>query len=136
MNASRIADSAVAAQVSAPEVLGRGYRTYERFSVILPGGKPQQRDVLRGGRVVAVLPVDLKRQEVVLICQFRLAAHLGNGLGEMVEVPAGRLEEGESYAEAAVRECEEEIGVPARSAVEAFSYFPTPGLTDERIVVY
>jgi ADP-ribose pyrophosphatase len=131
-----VADGAVAAEVSPPQVLARGYRAYERFHVRLPGATvAQERDVLRGGRVVAVVPVDLARAEIVLIRQFRLAAHLGNGLGEMVEVPAGRLEPDESYAGAAARECAEETGVTPRHVVEVFSYFPTPGLTDERIVV-
>src|ERR1700760_1664873 len=93
-----VADSAVEADVSAPKLLAHGYRDYQRFIVRLPGApQAQQRDVLRGGRVVAMLPVDLKRDEIVLIRQFRLAAHLGNGLGEMVEVPAGRVDPDESY---------------------------------------
>lgn len=131
-----VADSAVAVELSPPEILARGYRVYERYHVKLAGAaKAQERDLLRGGRVVAVLPVDLARGEVVLIRQFRLAAHLGNGLGEMVEVPAGRLEPDENYTGAAARECAEETGVTPSRVIEAFSYFPTPGLTDERIVV-
>jgi len=131
------ADRAVEAEVSTPQLLVHGYRDYERFTVKVAGAPhAQQRDVLRGAGVVAILPVDLARNEVVLIRQFRLAAHLGNGLGEMIEIPAGRLGPAESYAAAAARECEEEIGVKPGRLIEVLDYFPTPGLTDERIVVY
>ena len=37
----------------------------------------QERDVLIGGKVVAVMPIDIARQEIVLIRQFRLPAHHG-----------------------------------------------------------
>jgi ADP-ribose pyrophosphatase len=130
-------DRAVAVEVSPPQLLARGYRDYERFTVTVAGGDhAHQRDVLRGAGVVAILPVDLQRNEVVLIRQFRLSAHLGNGLGEMIEIPAGRLDGEESYAAAAARECEEEIGVKPARLTEVLNYFPTPGLTDERIVVF
>ena len=54
------------------------------------------RDVVRIGRVVVILPIDLDRDEVVLIRQFRLGAHLALGQGDLVEVPAGRVERGEN----------------------------------------
>jgi ADP-ribose pyrophosphatase len=72
----------------------------------------------------------------VLIRQFRLAAHLADGKGEMVEIVAGRVEAGEELADTARRECREEIGVEPRALIELFSYLPTPGLTDETITVF
>lgn len=132
-----IADQPAEVAVSPPELLARGYRPYERFSVKLAGSPTaQQRDILRAGLVIAVIPVDLERGEVVLIRQFRLAAHLGNGKGELIEMVAGRLKPDENPADAARRECAEEIGVTPSRVVELFSYFPTPGLTDEQIVVF
>ena len=112
--------------VSAPRQLAAGYRPYERYQVTLTGddGAPltQTRDLIRGGLVVAVLPVDLGRDEVVLIRQFRLAAHLANGLGGLLEIVAGRVEDGEAAAAAAHRECVEEIGVAPAQLVELFRY--------------
>ena len=63
------------------------------------------RDVVRVGRVVVIVPVDLERDEVVLIRQFRLGAHLAIGQGDLVELPAGRVEHGEELVDAARREC-------------------------------
>jgi len=125
--------------VSAPELLAKGYRTYLRYTLSLPRGGErvkQQRDVLRAGKVVAVLPVDLAREEVVLIRQFRLPAHLANGQGDLIEVVAGGIEAGEQPIDAARRECTEEIGVVPNRLVELFRYFTTPGITDEEVVVF
>jgi len=125
--------------VWAPELLAEGYRTYLRYTLSLHRGDAyvkQQRDVLRAGKVVAVLPVDVARQEVVLIRQFRLPAHLGNGRGDLIEVVAGGIEAGEHPIDAARRECMEEIGVTPHKLVELFRYFTTPGITDEEVVVF
>jgi ADP-ribose pyrophosphatase len=89
-----------------------------------------------GGKVIAVLPVDLARDEIVLIRQFRLPAYLGNGKGDMVEIVAGRVEPDEALAIAARRECEEEIGVAPSRLVELFTVFSSPGFTDEVITFF
>lgn len=126
--------------LSAPELLAKGYRDYLRYRVTLKAeGKAalvQTRDILLGGKVVAVLPVDLARQEVVLIRQFRLPAHLATGKGEMIEIVAGRVDPGEPLADAARRECAEEIGVAPSALVALFSYLTTPGVTDEEVTVF
>ena len=129
-----LADRAADAALSAPESLGKGFFDYQRFQVRLPAGV-QKRDVLRAGKVIAVLPLDIERGEIVMIRQFRPAAHLANGQGEMVEIVAGRVEAGESLAKTARRECQEEIGVTPKALVELFSYLPTPGLTDEEVTL-
>jgi len=137
---SKLADLPADVTVTPPERLAKAYRDYERYHATLAGadGKPveQQRDVLRAGQVVAVVPIDLARDEIVLIRQFRLPAHLGNGRGNLIETVAGRVEPGEQPVEAARRECTEEIGVFPTRLVELFRYFSTPGITDEEIIVY
>jgi ADP-ribose pyrophosphatase len=133
-----LADRPADINLSAPELLAEGYRDYQRYHVTLKGKTPvvQQRDILRGGKVVALLPIDLARNEVVLIRQFRLAAHLANGRGDLVEIVAGRIETGESLIEAVRRECGEEIGVTPGEVVELLSYLTTPGVTDEEVTVF
>jgi ADP-ribose pyrophosphatase len=86
--------------------------------------------------VIGVIAVDPGRGEIVLIRQFRLAAHLATGNGELVEIVAGRVDANETPAEAARRECLEEIGVAPTRLVELFSFFPTPGLTDELATIF
>jgi ADP-ribose diphosphatase len=130
-----LADRAADVALSPPEPLGKGFFDYHRFRVTLPAGT-QTRDVVRAGKVVAVLPLDVERGEVVMIRQFRPAAHLANGKGETVEIVAGRVEPGEQPAQSARRECQEEIGVAPKALVELFSYLPTPGLTDEEVTFF
>jgi 8-oxo-dGTP pyrophosphatase MutT (NUDIX family) len=72
-----------------------------------------ERDVLKWGRVVGVLALDPVREEVVLTRQFRLGAYLALGECETLEIVAGRVDCEEDAADAARRECLEEIGVPA-----------------------
>ncbi len=135
-----LADRPVEVSVSSPEVLAAGYRAYERYQVVLPrpdrAPLAQTRDIVRGGVVVGVLAVDPARDELVLIRQFRLAAHLATGKGELVEIVAGRVDPGESPAESARRECLEEIGVAPDVLVELFGFLPTPGITDEYAVFF
>jgi len=133
-----IGDKAADIELSTPELLAKGFRDYVRYEVNVRAPKPltQKRDVILGGKVIAVLPVDLARDEIVLIRQFRLPAHLGTGKGDMIEIVAGRVDKGETPEQAARRECKEELGVVPAKLVELFSYLTTPGLTDEHVTVF
>lgn len=134
-----LADLSADVVLSRPQVLAKAYRDYHRYSVTLTdddGPVVQERDVLIGGKVVVVMPIDTARQEIVLIRQFRLPAHLANGHGNLVEFVAGRVEAGESLAEAARRECTEEIGIAPRELAELFTFLSTPGVTDEEITMF
>jgi ADP-ribose pyrophosphatase len=137
---SPLTDLAVDVALSAPELLGKGFRTYQRYRYTLPGDDPalatRTHDVLRFGRIVAVLPIDQARDEVVLIRQFRLPAQLANGKGDLVEIVAGHVEADEQLIEAAHRECLEEIGVAPTALTELFTYLPTPGASDEQITLF
>jgi ADP-ribose pyrophosphatase len=136
----RLADLPVEVSLSAPELLGKGFRAYHRYRYTLPGDDPwlevRTHDLVQFGRIVAVLPVDLARDEVVLIRQFRLPAQLANGNGEMVEIVAGHVEADEKLIEAAHRECLEEIGVAPAGLTQLFTYLPTPGASDEQITLF
>ena len=130
-----LADRPADVALSEPERLAKGFFDYQRYRLTLQGAQ-QTRDVVRAGKVVAVLPIDPTRNEIVLIRQFRLPAHLANGRGELIETVAGRVEAGEQPAEAARRECAEELGVVPRGLIELFTYLTTPGLTDEEVTVF
>jgi len=134
-DAKELADRSANVALSPPERPARGFFDYQRFQVTLPHGA-QTRDVVRAGKVIAVLPLDIARGEIVMIRQFRPAAHLANGKGELVEIVAGRVEPGETLVQTARRECQEEIGVTPTALVELFSYLPTPGLTDEEVTFF
>lgn len=135
----KLADLPADIVLSPPQVLAKAYRDYHRYHVTIKDSTDpvvQERDVVIGGKVILVIPVDVARQEIVLIRQFRLAAHIANGRGDLVEFVAGRVESDEKLTEAARRECTEEIGIAPKKLVELFSFLSTPGVTDEEITVF
>ncbi len=68
---------------------------------------------------------------ILLIRQYRYAAE-----GYLYEIPAGRLESGESPEACALRELKEETGYSAERIEPLTSFFTTPGFTDERIHIF
>lgn len=137
---TQMEDRPARVDVEGPELLAKGFRPYERYRLVLhhaDGTSDHQvRDIVRGGQVVGVLGYDPERDLVVLIRQFRLAAHLADGRGDLVEIVAGMVEKGEDPEAAARRECEEEAGVAPRALVPMLAFTPTPGLTDEYARLY
>ena len=133
-----IADGRADVVIAEREVLARGFRSYERFRFrhARADGAPQTRDILRSGPAAAVLPVDLARDEVVLLQQFRLAAHLADGMGDLIEIVAGHVEADETPRATAHRECVEEIGVAPNSLIELFTFFTSPGISDEQMTLF
>jgi ADP-ribose pyrophosphatase len=82
--------------------------------------------------VVPVLSADTAADpEIMLIRQFRHAAD-----GPIWEVPAGRLDPGESPETCALRELAEETGMRAGRIARLTTMFTTPGFTDERIHLF
>lgn len=130
-----VRDLAVSVEDHSVAPLALAYRPYERhhFTLKGPDGAPIRfdRDLIRSGNVVGILPVDLALREVVLIRQFRLAAHVATGRGEVVEIPAGRCDPGENARTAALRECHEEIGVEAKRATRLMDILAAPAFADE-----
>src|SRR5262245_13242228 len=133
---SEIADEPADVAIEAREVLAGGFRPYERVRARRAGGAGEVRDQLRAGPAVAVLPIDLKGEEVVLIRQFRVTAQLANGKGDLVEIVAGHVEPDETPRETAQRECLEEIGVAPQRLIELFTYLTSPGTSDEEVALF
>jgi ADP-ribose pyrophosphatase len=135
-----LADRAAAPALAQPELIGDGYRPYRRYRFTLESTDgqtvPQRRDVVIAGNVAVVIPIDPVRDEIVMLRQFRLAAHLANGRGELVEFVAGRVEPDETVIAAARRECEEEIGLAPDKLIPIMTFLPTPGLTDEEVTIF
>ena len=111
--------------------VGRGrILTYQRLHLRTGEGRAVVRDVIRHRGGVGVLPV--WGEEVTLISQFRVA--VGE---EVLEIPAGKIEEGEpSPREAALRELWEETGLRAGRLMDLGEILPSPGYTDERIRLF
>jgi ADP-ribose pyrophosphatase len=87
------------------------------------------RDVVRHQGSVAIVPV--LETSVILVRQFRIAIE-----EEILELPAGRVDAGETSEDAARRELEEEIGYHAAHMIPGPAYYSSVGFTDERLHVF
>jgi ADP-ribose pyrophosphatase len=104
-------------------------------TVRFPNGSVGELEMIRHPGAAAVVPfADDPRSadpEVLLIRQFRHAAER-----YVWEIPAGRLDPGESPDACARRELEEEAGVTADDLRRLTTIYTTPGFTDERIHLF
>lgn len=119
----------------------QGYFRLERFELrhtLFRGGwgTPIVRERIERGDVVAVLPYDPLRDEVVLIEQFRVGALEDPDGAWLVEIVAGVAEEGESLDEVAAREVMEETGCRVGALLPVCRYYSSPGTTSERVHLY
>ncbi len=72
-----------------------------------------------------------KKDRVLLVRQYRLPA--GKDLWEL---PAGKLDEGETPLVAARRELIEETGVRAKKWKKLVTFFPSPGYVSEKMTIF
>lgn len=113
---------------------GRVFSVY-RDDVIEPTGVENVREVIRHNGSVVILAVDETKNpsdpEVILERQYRHAA------GQfLLELPAGRVEPGESTLAAAKREMIEETGYRAKRWTLLTKYFASPGFLGEWMQIY
>jgi ADP-ribose diphosphatase len=96
----------------------------------LPNGQTVRLEILRHPGASAVVPLQ-EDGRVVMIRQYRHA------VGGMIdEVPAGRLDPGETPIDCARRELAEEVGREAAQWERLGSIWTTPGFTDEKIHIF
>ena len=103
--------------------------------VRFPDGHTGTLELIRHSGAAAVVPfldpLDSPDPRVLLIRQYRYAADRF-----LYEIPAGRLEPGETPADCARRELLEETGCTATSIQPLGSFFTTPGFIDEYIHLF
>jgi len=100
--------------------------------VRFPDGSEGELEMIRHPGASAVVPFLSDPAgddpQVLLIRQYRYAAE-----GFVYEIPAGRLDAGESPEACARRELREETGCTAERIEPLYTFYTTPGFTDERI---
>jgi ADP-ribose pyrophosphatase len=102
---------------------------------ILENGRELTRDVIRHNGSVVILAVDDAKSKrdpmIVMERQYRHAAR-----EFLLEVPAGKMEEGEDALAAAKRELLEETGFKAKRWRKMIRYFASPGFLGEFMQVF
>lgn len=104
-------------------------------TVRFPNGATGELEMFRHPGASAVVPFldnpDAPDPTVLLIRQYRHAAN-----GFVHEIPAGRLDAGETPEVCAHRELREETGYSAEKILPLTTFYTTPGFTDERIHLF
>jgi ADP-ribose pyrophosphatase len=111
-----------------------------RDHIIEPGGRESHRDVIRHNGSVVILAVDHGKHKhgkhkkdpwIVIERQYRHAA------GQFLwELPAGKLDAGETPVDGAKRELAEETGYQAKEWSALVEYYASPGFLGESMKVF
>ncbi len=123
------------------EVVFQGFFRMERLQLrhgLFAGGMspPLTRELFERGTAAAVLLYDPRRDEVVLVEQFRIGALEAPRGPWLVEVVAGIVEPGETPEGVVRREAVEEAGCTVRALHPICNYLVSPGGTSERIALF
>jgi len=124
------------------ETVYRGFFRVDRFLLrhrLFAGGWSAElsREVFLRHDAAGILLYDPQRDEIVLIEQFRLAAHLAGFAAWQLEIVAGIIDSDESAATVARREAEEEAGLAVIGEVVPIHRFMTsPGGSTETVDLF
>lgn len=89
-----------------------------------------KRSIIRHNGSAVMLAADEKNR-VLLVRQFRLPADR-----LMWELPAGKIDDGETAGQAAKRELKEETGLRAKKWKKLASFYPSPGYGQEKMTLF
>ena len=98
--------------------------------VVLPNGETSKREIVKHPGAVAIIAIT-DDEKIVLVEQYRKAMEKA-----LVEIPAGKLEQGEKPEVTAIRELEEETGYICENMELITSFYTSPGFADEIVYVY
>jgi len=95
-----------------------------------PDGFEIKRAIVQHGGSAVMMPVD-ERGRILLVRQYRLPARQ-----YLWELPAGRVDAGETTLQAARRELAEETGFRAKKWHKIAVFFPSPGFLAEKMTIF
>jgi ADP-ribose pyrophosphatase len=93
-------------------------------------GWRMKRSIVRHNGSAVMMAVDAKNR-VMLVRQYRMPADQS-----LWELPAGKVDDGETVARAAKRELIEETGLRARKWKKLVSFYPSPGYVEEKMTIF
>ncbi len=95
-----------------------------------PAGFEIKRAIVQHAGSAVMMPVD-DRGRILLVKQYRLPARQ-----YLWELPAGRVDDGESVLKAAKRELQEETGYRAKKWKKIAEFWASPGFLAEKMTVF
>lgn len=120
----------------------RGFFKFDRHTVSFEkfsGGMIENvwRECSKKGDIVAVLPYDPVRQEMILVEQFRVGMAIRGNHPWTLEIVAGFMDvEGEDEITTAKRELSEETGCSAQAIYPLLAYYPSPGGSASKVHIF
>jgi len=99
-------------------------------TVQLPSGRTTTREIVEHEDAVCVVPID-ENNNVLMVRQYRKAVQLN-----LLEVPAGGVEAGETPNETVLRELQEEVSVTCGSLRRLSGFWVSPGWATEFMHAY
>jgi ADP-ribose pyrophosphatase len=116
--------------ISSKEILKNRLFTVTEEHAVDPDGFEITRSIIRHPGSAVMMAVD-ENNRVLLVRQFRLPASKS-----LWELPAGRIDPGETALQAAKRELREETGYSARKWTKLSSFWPSPGYVSEKMNLF
>lgn len=104
--------------------------TIKLVNLTFPDGKSRDFDLIDIQNAVTILPFD-SQGNIHFVSQFRIGAR-----SEILELPAGKIEDGEDPLLTAQRELREEIGMGAESWQALGNFYMSPGYASEYMYCY
>lgn len=98
--------------------------------VLLPNGHIASREIIVHEGVIAVIPI-LEDGRIIMVKQYRKPAELTT-----IEIPAGRIDPGETPQAAVHRELKEETGFVSKKIKKLMSFYPAIGYCSEKIHLF
>lgn len=117
-------------KIKSSEVYTSNFLRIVEDDVLLPNQKTSKRIVVKHSGASAILPIT-SSNDIILVKQFRYPINKVT-----IEVPAGKLDQGETPLECALRECEEEAHVKPSKVSHVMSIHNCLGYSDEVIHLY
>lgn len=123
------------------EALYQGFFSLERYLIKYKQFDGEwssefSREIFERGNAAAALLIDLEKEILILVEQFRPGAIATESHPWLLELVAGMIEPGESPEDVVVRESEEEAGCKVTRVQKITEYLVSPGGTTERIWLY
>lgn len=116
--------------VSSKEIFSGKVVRLQVDEVKLPNGKSATREIVKHPGAVGIIPIT-NDNKIVFVEQYRKPLERA-----LVEIPAGKLEKGESPEVTARRELEEETGYECETLDWLISFYTSPGFSNEIIHMY
>jgi ADP-ribose pyrophosphatase len=95
-----------------------------------PSGFEIRRAIVHHNGSAVMMAVD-DRKRILLVRQYRLPAR-----SYLWELPAGKLDQGETALQAAKRELTEETGYRAKKWKRLLTFYPSPGYIAEKMTIF